>query len=137
MKVVVGSKNPDKIKIVKDALEELHLDVEVVGVPADSGIANQPFDKKTTKKIEHDASESEIQDELDEEELLQLLELDLQDEELELDELDLLELELDLLELELEEQEQELLELELDLQDELLEELLQEEELLKLKEKYS
>ncbi|OGM31519.1 hypothetical protein A2803_02170 [Candidatus Woesebacteria bacterium RIFCSPHIGHO2_01_FULL_44_21] len=50
MKVVVGSKNPDKIKIVKDALEELHLDVEVVGVPADSGIANQPLDKKTTKR---------------------------------------------------------------------------------------
>ncbi len=50
MKVVVGSKNPDKIKIVKDALTELHLNVDVIGVEIDSGITNQPLDKETTQK---------------------------------------------------------------------------------------
>lgn len=50
MKVVLGSKNPDKVKIVKKALQELRLVVEVVGVEVESGITNQPLDKETTRK---------------------------------------------------------------------------------------
>jgi len=49
MKVIIGSNNKDKIKIVKDALGGLHLDVEVKGKKIDSGIADQPLDKDTTK----------------------------------------------------------------------------------------
>ncbi|OGM29503.1 hypothetical protein A2630_00725 [Candidatus Woesebacteria bacterium RIFCSPHIGHO2_01_FULL_44_10] len=49
MKVIIGSNNKDKIKIAKDALGELHLDVEVEGKKADSGIADQPLDKETTQ----------------------------------------------------------------------------------------
>lgn len=50
MKVVLGSKNSDKIKILKNALEEIHLGTEVVGIEADSEITSQPLDKETTKK---------------------------------------------------------------------------------------
>ena len=48
MKVIIGSKNQDKIDILKRALEELHLSVEVSGIEIDSGIINQPLDKDTT-----------------------------------------------------------------------------------------
>lgn len=50
MKVVIGSKNSDKIKILKNALRELHLKFTIDGVDVDSGITKQPLDKKTTKK---------------------------------------------------------------------------------------
>jgi inosine/xanthosine triphosphatase len=50
MKIVLGSENPDKIKIVKNALEELHLNIEVEGVKVDSGVTNQPLDKEATKQ---------------------------------------------------------------------------------------
>jgi len=50
MQIVVGSRNPDKIKIVKDALTELHLNVEVEGKRVDSGITDQPLNKETTKR---------------------------------------------------------------------------------------
>ena len=50
MKVVVGSGNQDKIKIVKDALSELNLDIEIQGIEVDSEISDQPLDKETTKK---------------------------------------------------------------------------------------
>jgi len=50
MKIILGSKNPDKIKIVKNALTELHLEVSVEGVNAGSGIDNQPLDRETTKE---------------------------------------------------------------------------------------
>lgn len=50
MKIIVGSQNRDKLKIVKDALTELHLKAEVEGVKIRSGIAGQPLDKKATKK---------------------------------------------------------------------------------------
>jgi inosine/xanthosine triphosphatase len=50
MKVVIGSKNKDKIEILENALKEIYLEVEVVGVEADSQIASQPLDKETTKK---------------------------------------------------------------------------------------
>ena len=50
MKVIVGSENLEIIKIVKNALEELRLSVDVEGVKVDSGVANQPLDKEATKK---------------------------------------------------------------------------------------
>lgn len=50
MKVVVGSKNKDKVKIVEDALKNLHLDVDIDSVEVDSGIADQPLDREITKK---------------------------------------------------------------------------------------
>lgn len=49
MKVIVGSKNRDKINIVLKALSELHLDINVDGVGVDSEISNQPLDKEATK----------------------------------------------------------------------------------------
>lgn len=49
MKVVLGSKNSDKVKILENALRELHLDVSVRGVEVDSEITDQPLDKETTK----------------------------------------------------------------------------------------
>lgn len=50
MKVVLGSRNKDKKKILKSALKELHLDIEIVGIDVESGISGQPLDKKVTKK---------------------------------------------------------------------------------------
>jgi len=50
MKVMIGSENQDKIKIVKNVLAELHLDVDALGVKVDSGITDQPLDKKTAQK---------------------------------------------------------------------------------------
>lgn len=49
MKVVIGSENKDKIKILENALKEIYLEVEVLGVKTDSQITNQPLDKETTK----------------------------------------------------------------------------------------
>jgi len=50
MKVVVGSENKDKIKIVEKALKNLNLDVQVEGIKVNSRITNQPLDKDTIKK---------------------------------------------------------------------------------------
>lgn len=49
MKIVVGSKNQDKLEIVDSAFSEIGLDAEIFGVDVDSGITNQPLDKETTK----------------------------------------------------------------------------------------
>ncbi len=49
MKVILGSKNTDKIKILKNALAEIHLEAEVFGIEVDSQIANQPLDKEVTQ----------------------------------------------------------------------------------------
>jgi len=48
MKVIIGSKNQDKIDILKQVLEELHLSVEVSGVEVEPGITDQPLDKEIT-----------------------------------------------------------------------------------------
>lgn len=50
MKVILGSKSKDKIKILRDALKELHLNPQVTGVEVDPGITDQPLDKKITRK---------------------------------------------------------------------------------------
>lgn len=50
MKIAIGSNNQDKIKILGDALRELHLDVSVGGGESNSGITDQPLDKESTKK---------------------------------------------------------------------------------------
>ncbi len=48
MKVVIGSNNKDKQKIVKEALSGLNLDIEIIGTKVSSGITDQPLDKQTT-----------------------------------------------------------------------------------------
>lgn len=50
MKVIVGTKNKDKVKIVKGALNKLNLDVDIDSAEVDSGIVEQPLDKETTRK---------------------------------------------------------------------------------------
>jgi len=50
MKVIVGSKNKDKVKIVENALKNLHLEIDVDSVGVDSGIADQSLDREITKK---------------------------------------------------------------------------------------
>lgn len=50
MKIIVGTQNKDKVKIVKDSFTNLHLEVEVNSVAVKSGIMGQPLDKRTTKK---------------------------------------------------------------------------------------
>ncbi|MBZ2166162.1 inosine/xanthosine triphosphatase [Methanobacterium spitsbergense] len=43
MKVVVGSKNPVKIKATKNILEKIYSDIVVYSVDVDSGVPDQPF----------------------------------------------------------------------------------------------
>src|SRR3989344_4411783 len=50
MRIVLGSANKDKLKIVKKTLEELHLNIIVEGIKVDSGTSSQPMNKKVTKK---------------------------------------------------------------------------------------
>jgi len=50
MKVILGSANPDKIRIALDAFKEIHLEANVIGIKTKSQIIDQPLDKKTTKK---------------------------------------------------------------------------------------
>lgn len=50
VKIVLGSINKDKRKIVEKALKEVHLDIEVVTVKVNSGITDQPLDGETTKR---------------------------------------------------------------------------------------
>lgn len=50
MKIILSSKNKDKVKITRKALKELHLEVEVKGVAVRSGTEDQPLDKEATKK---------------------------------------------------------------------------------------
>lgn len=48
MKIILGSRNKDKIRVLKDALRDLRLKPEINGVDVDSGITNQPLDKDIT-----------------------------------------------------------------------------------------
>ncbi len=50
MKIIVGTKNKDKVRIAEEALKNLHLNVDIDSVEVDSGIPDQPLDKETTKK---------------------------------------------------------------------------------------
>ncbi len=50
MKVVVGTNNTDKVKIVKKAFAEIHMPVQVESVNIDSDFSLQPLDRETTKK---------------------------------------------------------------------------------------
>ena len=47
MKVLIGTKNPGKIKGAKDALEKYFDDVEIISVSASSGVSEQPVGKET------------------------------------------------------------------------------------------
>ncbi len=46
MKVAVGTKNPNKVDAVREVFSD-YFDVDVVGVKADSGVADQPMDEDT------------------------------------------------------------------------------------------
>lgn len=48
MKVIVGSKNPVKIKATKNILEKIHGEVDVKGIDVDSEVPDQPFGKDET-----------------------------------------------------------------------------------------
>jgi inosine/xanthosine triphosphatase len=47
MKIAVGSRNPVKVKAVENTFSRLYGIVEVVGVPARSGVPAQPFGEET------------------------------------------------------------------------------------------
>ena len=47
MKVLIGTKNPGKIKGAKDAFEKYYSDVEIVGISVSSGVCDQPINKDT------------------------------------------------------------------------------------------
>ena len=46
MKIVVGSKNPVKIKAVENAVKKIWPKAEVFGIEAESGVKEQPMSKK-------------------------------------------------------------------------------------------
>jgi non-canonical (house-cleaning) NTP pyrophosphatase/8-oxo-dGTP pyrophosphatase MutT (NUDIX family) len=50
MKIVIGSGNKDKVKIVEDALKSLHLNASVEGVEVGSKIGDQPLGKEAVRK---------------------------------------------------------------------------------------
>ncbi len=50
MKIVIGTKNKYKVRVVKEALKNLHLDVDIDSVEVDAVIPNQALDKETIKK---------------------------------------------------------------------------------------
>lgn len=58
MKVILGSKNSNKVKILENALKKLHLDVSVRGVGVDSKITDQPLNKETTLQGARNRAES-------------------------------------------------------------------------------
>ena len=47
MKVLIGTKNPGKIKGAKMALENYFENVEVVGISSPSGVSEQPIGEET------------------------------------------------------------------------------------------
>ena len=47
MKVLIGTKNPGKIKGAKDAFEKYYCDVVIVGISVSSGVCDQPINKDT------------------------------------------------------------------------------------------
>ena len=55
MKVFVASKNPVKIACTQEGFSKYFSDVEVVGVPVDSGVPDQPFNEDTFKGAENRA----------------------------------------------------------------------------------
>lgn len=48
MKVIVGSKNPVKIKATKNILKKIYGEVDVTGIDVDSVVPDQPFGKEQT-----------------------------------------------------------------------------------------
>ncbi|WP_414469512.1 inosine/xanthosine triphosphatase [Methanobacterium sp. ACI-7] len=48
MNIIIGSKNPVKIKAVQNILEKIYNEVSVNGVDVDSGVPDQPFGKDET-----------------------------------------------------------------------------------------
>ena len=48
MKIAVGSKNPVKVKAVKNVLEKIYKEAKVFKVDVESGVSHQPFGKDET-----------------------------------------------------------------------------------------
>ena len=46
MKVLMGTKNPGKIEGTKQAFEKYFEDVEIIGVPVESNVSNQPTNEE-------------------------------------------------------------------------------------------
>lgn len=49
MKILMGTKNPGKIKGAKDAFEKYFNNVEIEGISVDSEVGDQPFNKEILK----------------------------------------------------------------------------------------
>ena len=46
MKILMGTKNPGKIQGAKEAFEKYFENVEVIGIPVESEVSDQPFNKE-------------------------------------------------------------------------------------------
>ena len=55
MKILVGSKNPVKLKAVKETFEMYFDSIEVVGITVESNVPDQPIDEETFKGAENRA----------------------------------------------------------------------------------
>lgn len=49
MKVLIATKNPGKIQGAKEAFEKYFNNVEIEGIPVESNVSNQPFNKEIFK----------------------------------------------------------------------------------------
>ena len=49
MKILMATKNPGKIQGAKEAFEKYFNDVEIEGIPVESNVSNQPFNKEIFK----------------------------------------------------------------------------------------
>ena len=52
MKVLVGTQNPGKLEGAKRAFERYFDNVEIVGVPVDSGVSKEPLNEEIRKGVE-------------------------------------------------------------------------------------
>ncbi len=65
MKVIVGSKNPVKIKATRNVLEKIYGNVEVTGKDVDSEVPDQPFGINETIKGAVNRAKNAYSDDLD------------------------------------------------------------------------
>ncbi|AOL17031.1 purine NTP phosphatase [Sulfolobus sp. A20] len=65
IRVALGSENPVKISAVKEALETLKLDYELVAVKVESGVSSQPFCEETLIGAKNRAMNALIKTNLD------------------------------------------------------------------------
>jgi inosine/xanthosine triphosphatase len=65
LKVIVGSKNPVKIKATKNIMEKIYADVEISSVDVDSSVPDQPFGLDQTIKGAINRAKNAFSDEFD------------------------------------------------------------------------